>query len=262
MASLLITCNPSPYPASGFHDLCWVDERTLVAAQYTEGRPVLKFDIDMEKKTCQPSVISNDFYAWKMACDPGGQVFIVDRQANVIRIFDLVSGRNTTWQPEGIPYLRTIAMNSQLIAVDYSGSDAVTFFNKGFQFLYRRSITGKPEAWEHMDLSEDGLLVTLSTWHDMYIHDLKKNESIEVKSGGRKPIDACSTPCSGHVLASDRERSVSVYTREGKFVHILKIELEDDEVPYSISVQGRGDKPSLMALSMMAAYDIKIYALT
>ena len=208
-------------------DLCWMDQDTLIAADY-EGRQLMKYSIDRVTRTCTGQVVVDTGYkVWSVSCSEGGLVFATEYRKGVVmvRVHNVNTGHREVWNTNIITSQSTrvhVSLGAEYIVIS-AGRDSYVH-NKDRVLLYNVThdqvsahfiqtyVTDAGMFWGTF-YSEAKLLIM-----NLHTKDTKLSTEGIVRAWG------VSGTRKGYVYVTGEKRPVvGVYSSNGTFLHHLNI---------------------------------------
>ena len=230
------------------HDLCWVDEHTLILA--TNSRQVWKYTIDTSDRTCKQEVMDYSFGANDVKCTREGKVYATQYIAGdvKIKIFDLKNGNDGIWEP-------TIHSNSGSVLIDCN-EELIVISNGNYSFVYNKvksylykikhnDIDLISPYFINMYLTEKSVLYGITNiGHQVVVINLLTNGSY-INVDGITEAEGVSGISKGYVYISRQiSGNIGVYSDEGAFLFFLPA---DPPVKGEISVVRTSDGVTYLA---------------
>ena len=253
---------------------CWADENTIVAMDI-KGKQLLKFEPNMDNKTCLRTVLVEYEYDQKesrMACSKNGVVYVSEREDydefTGIRIYDVKSKEIIIWVPGEFKldgrWQVFLAVNNNTIVITFSHLSYV--YDKDRQFLYWMRNPYIPMFYE---LSDTYLTPSNYFWgcqmqktQDsglVFVTDLQANTShvFDDINDIRWPFRITGLR-NGYVIVDHNykyEHGYRVYTENGTYQNLLPVDKEGSR-DMSMIMSNQGE--NLLALGPIKE-SIKIY---
>ena len=241
------------------NDLCWLDEKTIIAVQYSNRR-IQKIAIDILTSKCEAEVL--DYYTTtRVTCSYYQEAYydkIGQGLTTQIGIYNSDIDLVRTWKPSkftGQGRTNT-AINSKWTILYNSGSSYV-YSGLGRDYQYTISHGEVTYGFTNTFLTRNNIYWGLaSTERTFVIRNLTASTTKSVKEDRFKPSDV--SGIRDFVFAGGEDK-VGVYSEEGTFLKFLETDLADGE-SFSIIDVWQKQNTILMALYVRPDYEIRIYS--